>query len=262
MSHIKVTIENNLARLVLSNPPQNRLTQEFFDELSDAISLIAASGARAALLSAEGPDFSYGGDIVPWATLTPAQLRAAFERRLATVNQWEQLPVLTVAAVRGLCFGGGFELAIRSDIIFAGTSARFGHPEQSLGIVTMLGGVQRVAERVGKAFALEWALTSEQVPAQTMLERGVVNRVVPDESLLDEAGAFARNLADGPTRAHLAHKALLRIWTRGGQAAADAALLDLALPLFETEDVKLALPAAVEAFKAGRPRPRFKFQGR
>jgi enoyl-CoA hydratase/carnithine racemase len=262
MSHIKVTIENNLARLVLSNPPQNRLTQEFFDELSDAISLIAASGARAALLSAEGPDFSYGGDIVPWATLTPAQLRAAFERRLATVNQWEQLPVLTVAAVRGLCFGGGFELAIRSDIIFAGTSARFGHPEQSLGIVTMLGGVQRVAERVGKAFALEWALTSEQVPAQTMLERGVVNRVVPDESLLDEAGAFARNLADGPTRAHLAHKALLRIWTRGGLAAADAALLDLALPLFETEDVKLALPAAVEAFKAGRPRPRFKFQGR
>jgi enoyl-CoA hydratase/carnithine racemase len=94
-----------------------------------------------------------------------------------------------------------------------------------------------------------------------MLERGVVNRVVPDESLLEEAGAFARNLADGPTRAHLAHKALLRIWTRGGQAAADAALLDLALP-FETEDVKLALPAAVEAFKAGRPRPRFKFQGR
>jgi enoyl-CoA hydratase/carnithine racemase len=262
MSHVSVTIEDNLARLVLSNPPQNRLTQEFFDELSDAISQIAAAGARAALLSAEGPDFSYGGDIVPWPSLTPKQLRAAFERRLATVNQWEQLPVLTVAAVRGLCFGGGFELAIRSDIIFAGHSARFGHPEQSLGIVTMLGGTQRVAARVGKAFALEWALTSEQVPAQTMLERGVVNRIVPDETLLEEAGAFARKLADGPTRAHLAHKALLRIWTAGGVAAADAALLDLALPLFETEDVKLALPAAVEALKAGRPRPRFKFEGR
>jgi enoyl-CoA hydratase/carnithine racemase len=151
MSHINVTIENNLARLELRNPPQNRLTQEFFDELSDAISLTAASGARAALLSAEGPDFSYGGDIVPWPTLTPKQWRAAFERRLAAVNQWEQLPVLTVAAVQGLCFGGGFELAIRSDIIFAGHSARFGHPEQSLGIVTMLGGVHRVAARVGKA---------------------------------------------------------------------------------------------------------------
>ena len=106
MSLINVNIENNLARLVLSNPPQNRLTQEFFHELSDAIFLIAGSGARAALLSAEGPDFSYGGDIVPWPTLTPKQLRAAFEWRLATVNQWEQLPVPTVAAVQGLCFGG------------------------------------------------------------------------------------------------------------------------------------------------------------
>jgi enoyl-CoA hydratase/carnithine racemase len=262
MSHITVTIEGNLARLVLSNPPQNRLAQEFFDELRDAISLIAGSGARAALLSAEGPDFSYGGDIVPWPTLSPEQLRAAFEKRLGTVNQWERLPVLTVAAVQRLCFGGGFELAIRSDIIFAGASARFGHPEQSLGIVTMLGGIQRVAERVGKAFAMEWALTSEQVPAQTMLERGVINRVVADESLLEEAAAFARKLADGPTRAHLAHKALLRIWTGGGLAAADGALLDLALPLFETEDVKSVLPAAVEAFTAGLPRPTFKFKGR
>jgi enoyl-CoA hydratase/carnithine racemase len=126
----------------------------------------------------------------------------------------------------------------------------------------MLGGVQRVAERVGKAFALEWALTSEQVPAQTMLERGVINRVVPDGSLLEEAEAFARKLADGPTRAHLAHKALLRTWAVGGLAAADAALLDVALPLFESEDVKLALPAAVAAFKAGQPRPTFKFKGR
>src|SRR5713226_5245234 len=112
MSHIKVTIENNLARLVLSNPPQNRLTQEFFDELSDAISLIAASGARAALLSAEGPDFSYGGDIVPWATTDAHQLRAAFEQRLATVNMWERLHIPTVAAVQGLCLGGGFELVM------------------------------------------------------------------------------------------------------------------------------------------------------
>ncbi len=200
MSHFSVTIEGNLARLVLSNPPQNRLAQEFFDELRDAISLIAGSGARAALLSAEGPDFSYGGDIVPWPTLSPEQLRAAFEKRLGTVNQWERLPVLTVAAVQGLCFGGGFELAIRSDIIFAGASARFGHPEQSLGIVTMLGGIQRVAERVGKAFAMEWALTSEQVPAQTMLERGVINRVVADESLLEEAAAFARKFRSVQSR--------------------------------------------------------------
>jgi len=193
--------------------------------------------------------------------LSPAQLRAAFERRLGTVNLWERLPIPTVVAVQGLCMGGGFELAIRSDIIFAGASARFGHPEQTLGIVTMLGGIQRIADRAGKAFAMEMALTSEQVPARTMMDRGLVNRVVADEALLAEATEFARRLADGPTRAHVAHKVLLRIWADGGVAAADGALLDIALPLFESEDVRSALPAAVEAFKAGLPRPAFDFKG-
>jgi enoyl-CoA hydratase/carnithine racemase len=148
-----------------------------------------------------------------------------------------------VVAVQGLCFGGGFELAIRSDVIFAGETARFGHPEQSLGIVTTLGGIYRVAERV-------------------MEQHGVVNRIVPDATLLAEATAFAAKLAAGPTRARAAHKALLRIWTAGGVGAADEALLDIAMSLFETEDVRLALPGAVEAFRKGRPRPAFLFKGR
>jgi Enoyl-CoA hydratase/isomerase len=84
-----------------------------------------------------------GGDIVPWPELSPHELRVAFEHRLATVNQWERLAIPTVVAVQGLCFGGGFELAIRSDVVFAGETARFGHPEQSLGIVSMLGGIYR-----------------------------------------------------------------------------------------------------------------------
>ena len=74
--------------------------------------------------------------------------------------------------------------------------------------------------------------------------------------------AFASKLAAGPTRAHAAHKALLRIWATGGVAAADEAMADIALPLFETDDVKLALPASVEAFKAKKPRPVFPFKGR
>ena len=262
MQHAIVKVQEDLGTIVLRNPPQNRLSQQFFQELRDGMSDLLSRGARAALLSAEGPDFSYGGDIVPWSTTDAHQLRAAFEQRLATVNMWERLPIPTVAAVQGLCLGGGFELVMRSDIVFAGEGARFGHPEQSLGIVTMLGGIQRVAERAGKAFAMEWALTSEHVPARTMFERGVVNRVVADDKLVDDAGQFARKLAQGPTTAHSVHKALLRTWSAGGVTAADSALLDLALPLFETEDVRSALPAAVEAFKAGLPRPNFVFKGR
>jgi enoyl-CoA hydratase/carnithine racemase len=184
-----------------------------------------------------------------------------FERYLSVFNQFERLAMPTVAAVQGRCLGGGLELAVRADVIFAGTSARFGHPEQTLGIVTLLGGVYRIAERAGRARALEWALTSEQVSARVMEQHGVVNRVCEDEELLREATDFARQLAQGPTRAHAAHKALLRAWALGGVAAADEALFDLAMPLFETEDVKMALPSAVSALKAGKRRPVFDFKG-
>ncbi|MGU7780085.1 enoyl-CoA hydratase/isomerase family protein [Burkholderia sp. PU8-34] len=131
-----------------------------------------------------------------------------------------------VAAVQGLCFGGGFELALRADVIFAAESATFWHPEQTLGIVTVLGGIYRVAERAGRARASEWALTSEKVPTATMERFGIVNRVVADADLLTEASAFARKAASGPTRAYAAHKALLRASAVGGVAAAVVALFE------------------------------------
>jgi enoyl-CoA hydratase/carnithine racemase len=109
---------------------------------------------------------------------------------------------------------------------------------------------------------MEWALTSEQVPARVMEQHGVVNRVVPDEELVQEATAFVTKLAGGATRAHAAHKALLRIWATGGVSAADEAMFDIALPLFDSKDAKLAIPTSVELFKAGKPRPAFPFQGR
>jgi enoyl-CoA hydratase/carnithine racemase len=115
--------------------------------------------------------------------MSPQELRTLFERYLSAFNQFERLPIPTVAAVQGLCFGGGLELAVRADVIFAGASARFGHPEQSIGIVTVLGGIYRIAERAGRSRAIEWALTSEQVPATVMERYGVVNRVVEDEAL-------------------------------------------------------------------------------
>ena len=261
MSHLRYAIQGALATITLTNPPQNRLSPKMLDELDAALDAIGNSHARAVLLHAEGPDFSFGGDIVPWPEMDARELRTLFERYMATFNRFERLSIPTVAAVQGLCFGGGLELAVRADVIFAGESSRFGHPEQSLAIVTVLGGVYRVAERAGRSKAMEWALTSEQVPAQVMERHGVVNRVVADTDLLSEARAFAERVAQGPTKAHAAHKALLRIWATGGVSAADEAMSDIAMPLFETEDVKLALPASVHAFLAREARPAFAFKG-
>jgi enoyl-CoA hydratase/carnithine racemase len=261
MPHLTCTIENQIATIILGNPPQNRIGDQMVAELDAAVDLIGSSDARVVLLRAQGPDFSFGGDIVPWPDKDRAALRATFERYMNAFNRFERIPLPVIAAVQGLCFGGGLELAIRADVIITGASARFGHPEQSLGIVTLLGGIYRVAERAGRARASEWALSSEQVPAATMEKFGVVNRVVPDLELLSEATALVEKIAKGPTRAYAAHKALLRTWAVGGVGAADEVMFDIAMPLFDTEDVKGGLVSAVNALKAGKPRPAMAFKG-
>ena len=262
MPHLRHRFDGDLSIITLVNPPQNRLSIEMVEELGVAVAETAASKARAVLLHAEGPDFSFGGDIRPWPGMDASALHQVLTNHLAVFNAFEALPIPTVAAVQGLCFGGGLELAVRADILFAGETARFGHPEQSIGILTLLGGVYRVAAKVGRAKAMEWALTSEQVPAAEMEQRGLVNRVVADATLLEEATAFARRLAAGPTLAHAGHKAVLKAWTAGGAAAADAVMLDLAMPLFASDDVRMAIPGALAALDAGKPRPVFDFKGR
>jgi enoyl-CoA hydratase/carnithine racemase len=176
-------------------------------------------------------------------------------------NRFEQLPLPVVAAVQGLCFGGGLELALRADVIFASETARFCHPEQTLGIVTLLGGIYRVAERAGRARAAEWALTSEQVSAAAMERAGVINKLVADDHLLAHSRAFANKLAKGPTRAFAAHKLLLRAWANGGIAATDQIMFDIAMPVFDSQDATGGITSAVDAIKNARPRPVFPFEG-
>ena len=262
MSLVNLERDGALAVIAIDNPPQNRITEQMSSEFLAVLDTIEADEVRALLLTTKGPDFCFGGDIMPWPEMSNRQLRAVFERHMTVFNRIERLPIPVVAAVQGLCFGGGLELAIRADIIIAGETSRFGHPEQSLGIITVLGGVYRVAERAGRAFASQWSMTSEQVPVAIMHQRGVVNQVVPDADLLSTARNLGARLAQGPTRAYAAHKALLRIWAESGVAAADSAMFDIAMPLFETEDVRRGLPSAVEALKAGRPRPPMEFKGR
>jgi enoyl-CoA hydratase/carnithine racemase len=261
MSHLTCIIDQRVATITLHNAPQNRIGDQMVEELAAAITRIASSDSRAVLLCASGPDFSFGGDILPWPDRGRSELRATFERYMEVFNRFEQLPLPVVAAVQGLCFGGGLELALRADIIFASESARFGHPEQTLGIVTLLGGIYRVAERAGRARAAEWVLTSEQVSAATMEHAGVINKVIADHDLLAHSRAFVDKLAKGPTRAYAAHKLLLRTWANGGVAAADQIMFDIAMPVFDSQDAAGGIASAVDAIKNGKPRPMFPFEG-
>src|SRR5258705_13417453 len=147
MSLVSLQGEGSLAIVTLENPPQNRINEALATELSAAIDSIEAGEFRAVLLRANGPDFSFGGNIMNWPDMTVRQLRAAFEQYMTVFNRFERLPLPVIAAVQGLCFGGALELAIRADMIFAAETATFGQPEQMLRIVTVLGGIYTVAAR-------------------------------------------------------------------------------------------------------------------
>jgi enoyl-CoA hydratase/carnithine racemase len=97
--------------------------------------------------------------------------------------------------------------------------------------------------------------------AGTMMQRGVVNHVVPDAELPSTARELAARLAKGPTRAYAAHRALPHIRTESGVAAADGAMFDIAMPLFESDNVQRGIRSGVDALKADRRRPPMDFTG-
>lgn len=257
------SIDAGLATFVLSNPPQNRLSADLVGGFAQAINAVKAdSSVRAVLLRAEGDDFSFGGDISAWLALTPAQMGGMIAAGLQIGDAFEQLPVPVVAAVHGRCLGGAFEIVLRADIVVAGESAKFGHPEQTIGVVTFLGGAQRVAERAGRARAALWAMTSEQVSASEMLAAGVIAKVVPDAEVQSAAETLARKLARGPTLAHAGHKRLLEAWSRGGIGAADKLLPEMTEQIIASADARSAVEIATEALQRGAERPEMTFEGR
>src|SRR5258708_10759414 len=132
MAHLTQPIENRIAVCSVDTAAQTRLSPEMLDGLGDALAAIGNSDARALLLRAEGADFSFGGDIVPWPDMSARELRTLFERYMIAFNQFERLSIPTVAAVQGLCFGGGLELAVRSDVVIRPGTAPSGHPQPTL----------------------------------------------------------------------------------------------------------------------------------
>ena len=263
MSAITYTHENGIATITMDHPPQNRLGAEISEGLTPAImDLLSRTDTRALLLNAKGPDFSFGGDITLWKDVTSEQFGGQLKEMIAALGVFEDFPFPTVVAVQGHCRGGGFELALRADIIVAADNAKFGHPDATLGAFTYLGGVQRVADRVGRTRAMEWAYTAEMIEADRAVELGLINQAVPLSELESAADAWVQKLASGATQSHAAHKKLLREWSTSGVKAADDLIPEMAVLSHGSADLQDNLDEAIAAFKEGRERPQFKFKGK
>jgi enoyl-CoA hydratase/carnithine racemase len=249
-SPIRLERDGNLAVIVLDNPPVNLFGEDAWQALVDCIEEVKGSDARALVWRAEGELFSGGADVNGFARVVKeGGAEQAFGSLIAGAQALEALEIPTLALVHGLCLTAGLEISLACDMIWATESAKFGLVEAVVGLTPGAGGTQRMAERAGPARAAEFVMSGGVYDAATMEHWNVVNRVVPDDQLLEKGMRFAHRLADGPTVAHGATKRIIRAFRAGGVDEADRVTPEQFAELFASED----LQQAVASFLADGP---------
>jgi enoyl-CoA hydratase/carnithine racemase len=241
MSAVGVRRDGPLAVVVLDKPPLNLFDREVFDGFRAALDDLEADLPRAVLVRAEGRVVSAGVDVHEFEGLDPDAAEALARELIALTHRLEALPLPTVFAAHGLCLTAAFELSLGCDLLLATPRAAFGLVEKVVGITPFMGGAQRVAERAGPARARELVMTAETFPAEVLERWGVVNRVLDADGFEEAAVAFARSLAEGPTQAHAATKAVVRAQVHEGTPAADELVVRRTRDLFATEDARSAV---------------------
>jgi enoyl-CoA hydratase/3-hydroxyacyl-CoA dehydrogenase len=180
----------------LANGQMNSISPQVAGDLEEVWSKVKESGVRALVIASSNPFlFSAGADIKAFTTMDAAAGETLIHETHALFKELGAGRIATIAAVNGLAFGGGCELAMACDVRIAARSALFGQPEIKLGIIPGFGGTQRLPRLVGSNKALEMNLVGDPVLADEAFEFGLVNRVVEDHELLDTALAWARKLA-------------------------------------------------------------------
>ena len=197
---IKLETRGEVAIAWIDNPPANSITIEMVEALGGAWDALVAGGEVRALVLASASQalFCAGADIRAFTKMDVDGERELLDRMHALLLEMGRAPIVTIAAVNGLAYGGGCELALAADLRIAGQSASFGQPEIKLGIIPGFGGTVRLPRLVGAAKALEMNLTGEPIDAYEAWEHGLVTRVVADHELLDSALAWARRMAQAP----------------------------------------------------------------
>ncbi len=243
---LEMSQDGPLCVLTIDHPPLNLFDQAMFAALGEALEALAAEPPRALLIRAEGEVVSGGVDVHEFEGLAAMDAADLWRSLIGTVRAIEALPCPSVFAAHALCLTAAFEIALGCDLLVAAESARFGLVERVVGLTPSMGGTQRIAERAGPARARELVMTGRLYPAEVLEGWNVVNRVWPDESFGEKSLALARDLAGGPTQAHLVTREIVRRASREGVDSADEATPQLSSTLFETEDLKGAVRSFLE----------------
>lgn len=251
-------IDNRIGYLILNNPPLNLVTLELVQELDAVLDIVyrhikdvdvmivTGAGVRA---FCAGSDLSQFGPFLAPGKVVSAKLgpeNAAF-RRLAS------LPIATIAAIRGLAFGGGLELACCCDFIVAESSSRVALPEVKLGLIPGSGGTIRVTRRVGHARALELMLLGNSITADQALQWGLINRVAADGMVMDVALRLADDLSSRSASAIALCKQAIAAGLDLDEDSAVASTLNLSDRAFGSPDAREGVRAFLAKESAAFP---------
>jgi enoyl-CoA hydratase len=245
--------EGSLSILTIHRPDKlNALNAQVVSEiLSAADEVRERAEARVLVVTGAGEKaFVAGADIAEMKGMQHAEGRAFASAGHSALDALEALPIPVIAAVNGFALGGGCELALACDFIYASEKAKFGQPEVKLGVIPGFGGTQRLLRRVGNAMARELIYTGAVIGADEALRIGLVNRVVPAAELMNVTRATAAVIAEmGPLAVAEAKKVLK---DGEGRLLRDANMLEIDrfAGLFETEDQKEGMTAFLEKRKA------------
>jgi len=208
-----VARDGAIATLTLNRPEKlNALDASILGALEDALDdLRRDPSVRVAILTGAGEKaFAAGADIASMATIAPEQAKKFSDKGQRICVTMEEAPFPIIGAINGFALGGGCEIALACDFLYASERAKFGQPEVKLGVIPGFGGTQRLARRVGLGLARELCYTGATIDAQTALRIGLVNAVFPFADLMTKTIEMAKAIvAVGPCAVTACKRVLL-----------------------------------------------------
>ncbi|HEY7517928.1 MAG TPA: enoyl-CoA hydratase-related protein [Methylomirabilota bacterium] len=248
---IRVAVADGVAELTLDNPPMNLVTLALTRQLDAALTRLAEdTDVRALVVTGAGERaFCAGSDIKEFAAVAADVVGKKLAAENAAFSRLAAFPKPTIAAIDGVAFGGGLELAVCCDLLVAGAEARLALPEVKLGVFPGSGGTIRVPRRIGEGRAKQLMFIGEPIDAATALAWGLVDKVVPRRQALTAARALAGALAALPARALALMKEAVAVGLAHPEDEAVRRTLALSAEVFTTADCR----EGARAFLAKEP---------
>ncbi len=251
--NIIVEVNDGIGFLKINRPKAlNALNSETLLEIKDgAERLNADKNVKVVIVTGEGDKaFVAGADILEMKDLTALEGAAFAQRGHDAMGVLENMDKPVIAAVNGFALGGGFELALACDFIYASEKAKLGFPETTLGIHPGFGGTQRTTKLIGTAKAKELIFTGKTISAHEAHEFGLVNKVVPHDQLMNEVLAVAEKIkANGPFGIRLAKECINKSQSLAPKEGLALEAKNFGM-CFATKDQKEGMTAFTEKRKA------------